>query len=163
MSRDAGDVRGVVLSGGNLGHVLAHERRLDEALGLQREALLLEREHSDVPYVSNTLVEIAAIAIARSDFEAAAILVGGAAALLEATGFELDPVLRTSYEEICAVLEAEVETETLALATTRGYQMPLDELVSYAIEFTDSAVGADPRSATDSGSSSAEVTDSRVW
>ena len=137
-SREAGDMRGVSLSGGNLGHVLAQEGKLDQALELQREALLIARDIFDLTSASSTLVEIASVAIARRDYEPAAVLVGAAAALFEETEFTLDSVLLTSYDEILGVLKAEVGTDRLALATLRGRELPLDEIITYAVEFIDS-------------------------
>jgi tetratricopeptide (TPR) repeat protein len=138
MSRDAGDKQGVLRAVANLGHAFAREGRLDEALGLQREALLLARGQFDLTSVSDTLVEIASVAIARRDNEPAAVLVGASAAHCEATESTLDPVGLTLYEEILGVLRVEVCSDRLALATARGREMPLDELVAFAAEFIDS-------------------------
>lgn len=138
MSREAGDLRGISLSGGNLGHVLAHKGRFDEVLALLREALLLDREHSNLPYVSGGLVEIASIAIARRDYEPAAILVAASAAVSEALEYALDPVVVTMYEEILGVVRAALATDRLDLITAHGREMTLDEIVAYAVEFIDS-------------------------
>jgi predicted ATPase/class 3 adenylate cyclase len=133
LSREAGDDRGVVLALGNLGHCLAKQGYLDDAFRLQCETLGLTRDLLDIGGVADTLVEIASIAIAHERYEKAAVMLGTSAALRKQTESAHDLVTEQMYEEALSAVQAAVQMETLASATTRGHDMSLDEIVAYAV------------------------------
>ncbi len=92
LSRQAHDTRGILVGVSNLGHLAAQRGRFDEALPLIREALLLAHEFLDVNGVANELEVLAWVAASQRECEPAAILLGGAEALHEATESAFEPV-----------------------------------------------------------------------
>lgn len=138
-SREAGDERGVLLSAGNLGHALAQLGEHREALRLQIEALQLARSHLELNYLAGALVEIAAVAALRHDLEEAAILIGASDALYDTTESLRDSVTSRVHANIVERLKQALDPAHLADATSRGGQMELDDVVSYALDYIDSS------------------------
>jgi len=139
MSRAAGDKRGVCVAATNLGHALAREGVIDEALELQREALQLARELFDLQAIGEILLDIAALGIVRRDYEVTGKLLGAIVALAESTEFALMPIEEEWFEGMLADVRREAGSSQLDRMTADGRQVPLDELVAYALEFIDSA------------------------
>ena len=140
LSRSAGDKRGTFVAASNLGHVLGKEGRIEEALGLQREALALTQELFDLQGTGEILLDIAKLAIARGRCVDAGTLLGAVGALAESTEFALVSVEIEWFDEMTAVLRRELGGDGLDLATARGRQMPLDDVMTYAVEFIDSSM-----------------------
>ena len=67
LSRTAGDKRGISVAASNLGHVLAHEGRIEEALRLQRVAVLLAHEQFDLQGIGGVLLDVAALSVAATE------------------------------------------------------------------------------------------------
>jgi tetratricopeptide (TPR) repeat protein len=139
LSRIADDSRGVQVATANLGFALVCQGRSEEARIHLRESLLLAHETSDVVNTSLELEDIAGLAAAQEDCEAAAVLLGGAAEFLEATGFWRDPVMEELRQQTIAILREKLEGEDLRQSWERGRKMPIDELVAYAVDFVDSS------------------------
>ena len=90
-SRDAADQRGIHLNVSNLGHVLARQGCFDEALEPLRESLLLAQARLEVKGVADQLQDLAIVAVGVGRAEEAAVMLGGAEVLYEATGSGFEP------------------------------------------------------------------------
>jgi tetratricopeptide (TPR) repeat protein len=139
MSRRAGDQRGISVNVANLGFLSAWQGRFEEALPLLRESVLLAHELLDVGGVASQLEDIAAVAAARSGCEQAAVMLGGAEVLYEATGSAFLPVQHEQHARTVSILRRELDTDQLARSWDRGRKMTPDQLVAYAVEFIDSS------------------------
>jgi tetratricopeptide (TPR) repeat protein len=140
LSRHAQDSRGVLTGVANLWYVFARQGRLKDALPLLRESLLVANELSDLLAVASQLEDAAGVAAQRRDCERAAIMLGGAAALLEKTGHTFEPVQHEQHEETVNILRLELEGDLLTQSWNKGQKMTPDELVAYAVAFIDSAI-----------------------
>ncbi|CAN5151196.1 hypothetical protein BH09ACT13_BH09ACT13_12090 [soil metagenome] len=136
MARDAGDMRSALHAVSNLGHALARTGRLEEALGLQREALLIAQE-IDPTAVADTLIEIASVAVERSDYEPAAVLAGASAALHEATESKFDRVGLVMFEDVVQVSDGQLGSDHARRLTIRGRKMTSEECVAFALGYID--------------------------
>jgi predicted ATPase/class 3 adenylate cyclase len=137
LSRDAHDSEGVLIAASNLGHVLVRQGRLEDARLPLRESVLLAHEQSDVVNVACQLEDIAGLAAGQHDCEQAAVMLGGAAELREATGFTHDPVGQEFHEEIVSNVRRDLDGDRLRRSWEQGRKMSLDELVVYALGFLD--------------------------
>jgi tetratricopeptide (TPR) repeat protein len=137
-SRAAADQRGIHVNVSNLGHVLARQGCFGDALEPLRESLLLGQDRLDVKGVADQLHDLAIVAAGVGSSEEAAVILGGAEALYEATGSGFEPVGSDAYEQTLSVLRGDLDDAALAEAWRRGKQMSVDDLVSYAVEFIDS-------------------------
>ena len=136
-SRIAADQRGIHLNVSNLGHVLARQGCFDEALKPLRESLLLGQARLEVKSVADQLQDLAIVAVGVRRAEDAAVMLGGAEALYEATGSGFEPVGSLVYEETLSTIRRELDGAMLTDAWGRGRRMSVDELVSYGVEFID--------------------------
>jgi tetratricopeptide (TPR) repeat protein len=139
LSRKADDSSGVLTGVANLWYVFAQQGQLKDALPLLRESVLLAYELSDFLVVTSQLEDVAAVAAELRDYELAAVMLGGAAALLETTGHAFEPVQQEQHEETVAILRLGLEGDRLARSWDRGRKMTLEELVTDAVRFIDSA------------------------
>ena len=137
-SRAAADQRGIHLNVSNLGHVLARQGCFEEALAPLRESLVLGYDRLEVKSVADQLQDLAILAVGVECGEEAAVMLGGAEALYEATGSGFEPVGSGAYEETLSALRGKLDDAALAAAWQRGKRMSVDDLVSYAVEFIDS-------------------------
>ncbi len=138
LSRAAGDSRGVGIAASHLGYVLAHEGSFDEALLLQREALLMAQELHDVQAIGAVLLDVAVLAISLQDYEVAGELLGAVAGLAESNEFALVSLQVDSFDETLEVLRRQFARDELDRITAHGREMQLDEIVGHVVEFTDS-------------------------
>ena len=136
-SRDAADQRGIHLNVSNLGHVLARQGCFDEAFEPLRESLLLGQARLDVKSVADQLQDLAIVAVGVGRAEEAAVMLGGAEALYEATGSGFEPVGSHAYEETLSTIRRDLNGAELSDAWGRGRRMSADDLVSYALGFID--------------------------
>jgi len=139
LSRNADDAEGVLVAVANLGHVFVRQRRFEDARPPLRESVLLAHELSDVVMVASQLEDIAGLAAGQRHYERAAVMLAGASALREATGFTYDPVFQQFHEETVSILRRELEGERLRQPREQGGKMTVDELVVYALDYIDSA------------------------
>jgi predicted ATPase len=135
LSREARDARGVLRSVGNLWYVLARQGRLGEALPLLQESVLVAHELSDLPALACQLEDVAAVAVELRRWERGAVMVGGAAAIMESTGHTFEPVQLRQHEGTVSALRRELGEDGLTASLHRGQQMSADELVTYTVEF----------------------------
>jgi tetratricopeptide (TPR) repeat protein len=133
-SREAGDIRGVGIAASHLGNVLAREGRLDEALLLQREALLMAQELHDLQATGAVLLDIAVLATSLQDYESAAEMLGAVAGLAESNEFALLSVQVDSFDDALEALRQQFGGDELDRITARGRQMQLDEVVNRVAE-----------------------------
>jgi tetratricopeptide (TPR) repeat protein len=156
-SRRAGDAGGIVLGTGNLASVLREEGRIQEALPLFRESLLLAHELLDLTRIFENLCDIAAAMAAQQHHKEAAVMLGGAEALRESVGSVLEPSQHEAHEEAVAILRRELDADRLGRCWAEGRGMTPDELVVFTLELIDSALlkAAQSRSSSDIESSTA--------
>jgi tetratricopeptide (TPR) repeat protein len=136
-SRGAGDERGVAAAASNLGHALAREGHVDEAVSLQREALRAVHGLRDVQGSCEVLLDFAALAITRGRCEDAATLVGAIEALAETAEFALVSAEVEWLDEIVGTARATLGDEAFAHVVGVGRLMTLDDVVEYALASID--------------------------
>jgi predicted ATPase/class 3 adenylate cyclase len=139
LSRETEDSWSLLRGVSNLAYVLAQQGRRKDALPLLRESLLLAHELSDLLAVACQLEDVAAVTVQLRDYERAAVIMGGAAAVLERTGHTFEPVQQAQHYETVSILRNELEAKRFAQAWDSGTKMSPGELVTYAADFIDSA------------------------
>jgi tetratricopeptide (TPR) repeat protein len=141
-SRRARDTMGIALGTGNLAALLREQGRIQEALPLLREGLLLAHEFLHSPWVLSDLYEIAAAMASRQDHEGAAVILGGAEALRESigSGLEHEPAEHETHEATVSILRRELDADRLGRSWAEGRGMTPDQLVACAVEWIDSAL-----------------------
>jgi predicted ATPase len=142
LCRELNDRRGVMRCVGNLAFIASQERRFSDALELAREGVGLAHEMVDVGSVGTSLAELAWIAVELGSFERCAVLLGGVDELYEATESSYDPTELERRERAMATMLHELSRDDVDRLLARGRAMALDELVAYALEFTDDALGS---------------------
>lgn len=133
---------GIAAGTGNLGALLGEEGRIQEALPLLREGLLLSHELLHSPWVLSGLYDIAAAMASQQDHEGAAVILGGAEALRESIGLvlEREPVAHKAREETVSILRRELDADRLRRSWAEGRGMTPDQLVVCTVEWIDSAL-----------------------
>ena len=112
----------------------------DEALRLQREAIVLIQELGDVQGISEITLDIADLALIRGDNATAGTLVGAISSLAESGDFAFTPSETVWLDGTHNAVRDRLGPDELGRALEQGHGMTLDELVSYAIHFIDSNV-----------------------
>lgn len=79
------------------------------------------------------LLHMSTIAIALSDLEHAAVLLGQVKGLLSRSGVELPPAESTEYEENLAHIRASLPEQDGGRALARGFALNLEQAVEYAL------------------------------
>ena len=79
------------------------------------------------------LLHMSTIAIALSDLEHAAVLLGQVKGLLSRSGVELPPAESAEYEENIAHIRASLPEQLVEQSLARGFAMNLQRAVEYAL------------------------------
>jgi predicted ATPase/DNA-binding SARP family transcriptional activator len=132
LQRELGDKRGIAISLSNLAYAALYQGRHPEALAPLQEGLVLAQELGDRDGIAYRLEGLAVVAASADKAERAARLLGGADAVFEAIGADLDPAERDLHERTVADLRVRLGEETFAAAWAEGRAMSLGEAVAYA-------------------------------
>jgi predicted ATPase/class 3 adenylate cyclase len=130
--RDVGDTYGIAGALGNLGSLELRQSEIDAAAGHVHESLVLSHSLGDAHTLVHTLVDVAAIALARGDAVTAARLCAADEVLCETHGFQLEPFQRKLLMETAAAaaaLGAQADDEWL-----KGSELDLDAVTALARE-----------------------------
>lgn len=103
--RELGSYAGVASEAGNLSIVERQLGHLERAEALSREALDIAWKREDEWLLPYLLSGLAAIAVARSDDERGAMLIGAAETMMESQGTAWPPDEKPHYEETLAQLQ----------------------------------------------------------
>ena len=140
LSREAGDRLLLPLPLANLGWVALLGGDLERAEALHKESLALSREMGAHTYLTLTLLEgLACGAGAQGEAEKAARLFGATEALREATGFSLEPALRTLEEPYLVGARSQLEEGAWTEAWEEGRAMSVETAIEYALSEEESS------------------------
>jgi predicted ATPase/DNA-binding SARP family transcriptional activator len=134
LQRELGDKRGMAISLNNLAYAALYEGRYREALAPLQESLELAQELGDKDGIAYRLEGLSVVAAWEGQAERAAHLLGGASALFEDIGADLDPAERDLHERTLADVHARLDDEAFAAAWAEGRAMSLPEAIAYARE-----------------------------
>jgi hypothetical protein len=95
------------------------------------EALAIQLEADDRPGIASSLECLAELAARHGDFERAAAVYGGAAALREMTGVHPAQFVPRHRDDAIATVAAALDDESFADAWSAGRSMTLDEIATY--------------------------------
>ena len=112
----------------------AQQGNYQEAAALTTESLGLNSEIGDTRGVVASLVGFGGIATARGSYERAARLMAAAGFHLNATGVQLLNVDKMAYEANLALVQRELDEETLAKCWAEGHTMNPEQAIQYALE-----------------------------
>ena len=132
LQRELGDKRGMAISLSNLAYAALYEGRYHEALAPLQESLQLAEELGDKDGIAYRLEGLSVVAVSDGEAQRAARLLGGADALFEVIGADLDPAERDLHERTVADVHAHLDDETFAAAWAEGRAMSLPDAVAYA-------------------------------
>jgi tetratricopeptide (TPR) repeat protein len=134
LCRQAGDQGGICGNLSNLGALAVREGRAREALEPLRESLPLAHDELGVDGLAYQLVDLAAAFAALGWSEQAAVMLGGAEALLEQAEGDADAEAAEWRGEVDARVRRNLAAATHAALWERGRKMTVDELIRYALE-----------------------------
>jgi non-specific serine/threonine protein kinase len=117
-----------------LGQLAWRAGDFEEATDWCRKSLTLNQEVADPRGICACLAGFVAIAVARRDFETAAVLAAGVEAQLAAFGIRLLYLDRLEYESSIAELRAELPPKRLEKLWARGLAMSFEQIVTFAVD-----------------------------
>ncbi len=117
-----------------LGSLYMDHEEFAKAEPVVREALAAFREIREVWWTGRCLQYLARASRGLGNFRLAALLIGGSDGVLESGGARRIPRERQHYDAIMADLRDALGEEQFRHAYERGHQMPLDALLSFALE-----------------------------
>jgi predicted ATPase/DNA-binding SARP family transcriptional activator len=132
LQRELGDKRGMAISLNNLAYAALYEGRYPDALAPLQESLQLAQQLGDKDGIAYRLEALSVVAASEGEADRAAHLLGGASALLEDIGADLDPAERDLHERTLADVHAHLDDEAFAAAWAEGRAMSLPEAIAYA-------------------------------
>jgi hypothetical protein len=105
------------------------------------EAIGLARELDARPILFGTLTAVAEIAIARSQFEEAAIILTAPNSLLVSLGSSSSPGDAALRAELGVIIEQYLDEASIRVTRQRGEAMNLDDLLTTALDLLDPKLG----------------------
>jgi hypothetical protein len=129
MSRRIGDPRAVARTLAHLADVVVRQGAPELARELHRESLAIRRTLGDMPGIA-TLLERVAWLVMPEDARTAAVLVGAAEGLRDATRAPLPPPARAEHHERLRELESVLGQHELEAARQQGRSLTLDQAVA---------------------------------
>ena len=134
--REIGDKNFLAYSVRRLGLLAWREKDFRKAIALCQESLSLNRELGDPRGVLACLAGFADIAVVQGKFARAAQIMAAVETQLAAMGMRLLPVDKMEYDRNLAHLRANVDEKALATFWAKGKEMPLHEVIAFALEET---------------------------
>jgi len=116
-----------------LGDVALAQGEYEQAKTLYKESLKLSQKLGLKINLAESVIGLAGVASQVGQSEQAARLFGTAQRLLDSLGTQLDPLLRTAYEQNLAAVRAQISEEAFATAWAKGQAMTLEQAVKYAL------------------------------
>jgi predicted ATPase/DNA-binding SARP family transcriptional activator len=132
LQRELGDARGIAISLNNIAYAALYQGHYRDALEPLQESLRIAFELQDRDGIAYRLEALAVVAAAEDETERAARLLGGADALFEVIGADLDPAEHAMHDRTVADICARLGEEAFAREWAAGRAMGLDEAVAYA-------------------------------
>jgi predicted ATPase/DNA-binding SARP family transcriptional activator len=132
LQRELGDARGMAISLNNIAYAALYESRYRAALEPLQESLQLAFDLGDREGIAYRLEGAAVVAAAENEMGRAAKLLGGADALFEVIGADLEPAERRMHERTISAARACLGEEAFSNAWAAGRAMRLEEAVAYA-------------------------------
>lgn len=130
----AGDTRGISAVLNALGPVALYQGQSEQAKIFLKQSLKLRWECQDYDGIAWNLERLAEVAIVQGQVERGARLWGSASGLRESINSPLFPVERIRYERPLAEAHAQLGESAWALAHFAGRSMPIEQVISYALE-----------------------------
>ncbi len=130
----AGDTRGISAVLNALGPVALYQGQSEQAKLFLRQSLKLRWECQDYDGIAWNLERLSEVAIVQGQVERGARLWGSASGLRESINSPLFPVERIRYERPLAEAHAQLGESAWALAHFAGRSMPIEQMISYALE-----------------------------
>jgi tetratricopeptide (TPR) repeat protein len=134
--REIGDKNFLAYSVRRLGLLAWREKDFRKAIALCQESLSLNRELGDPRGVLACLAGFADIAVVQGKFERGVRLMAAVEIQLATMGMRLLPVDKMEYERSLAHLRANMDEKALAKFWAKGKEMPLNEVIAFALEET---------------------------
>jgi len=131
--REVGDK--VDTAGGlsNLGILAWLQDQHEKADALFKESLRARKELDDKPGIAVCLLGLGVVAESTGEPERATRLFGAAEGLRKTLGAQLPPFIKTRYDNHVTDLRAALQEPGFAAAWTEGYEMTLEQAVSFAL------------------------------
>ncbi|HZT43669.1 MAG TPA: tetratricopeptide repeat protein [Chthonomonadaceae bacterium] len=139
ISRQLGDRWGISLGLGNLSIVARLLGDYERARKLNAEALRMRRELGDRRLLCGSLEEMGRLAMAEAQKQRSARLLGAAQAMREAVGILMTDNERVEHEANWAKVRASLGDTAFSAAWEEGHEMPLEQAIAYALDFTEPA------------------------
>lgn len=130
----AGDTRGISAVLNALGPVALYQGQSEQAKIFLKQSLKLRWECQDYDGIAWNLERLSEVAIVQGQVERGARLWGSASGLRESINSPLFPVERIRYERPLAEAHAQLGESAWALAHFAGHNMPIEQVISYALE-----------------------------
>jgi tetratricopeptide (TPR) repeat protein len=132
--REQKDWKGSASTLNTLGHILLDQGEAGRAVACFEESLPLAHRMRDMESIAWNLEGLAAVAATHEQGGRAARLLGAAQALREANRWPLIPSARRRYEGVVEAARAQVGDTDFGAAWTQGTLMPLEQVVTYALD-----------------------------
>ncbi len=132
-ARAQGNRRIVALSLDQLASYARNENRIDEALTMLRESLVILRELDDLLGIGENLGRFARVFAVAGQPETAAQLLASLETLYEETGVGVLSWVAKMNAETLATIREQLDAPTLAAETARGRALTVDDAVTLAL------------------------------
>ena len=132
IQRELGALFGVTVSLITLGFIALREGRDEDARVALEESMLLARELGSTDNLAYTFEGMAAVAAVRMDWDRAALLLGRAEAIREATATELEAAEQIVHERTLTALRAAKSEEEVAELSDAGRLLSDDAAIDLA-------------------------------
>jgi predicted ATPase/DNA-binding CsgD family transcriptional regulator len=130
----------------HLGTVALRGGDYSQAAALYQQSLALIWTRGYTENIAEDLAGLAAVASLLKQSERAARLFGAVEASRKASGIRLSPLRRTENDRTVEGIRAHLDEATFAAAWKEGHTMPLEQVITYALETKDALpTGAEPR------------------
>jgi hypothetical protein len=116
------------------GHILRKQGRYDEAALVYGETIRAFQELGQFAAVAHELESFAFIAIAQSQVQRAARLLGAAESLRERINTPMTALERSEYDQHVAALQAQMDEPAFAAAWAEGRALTMEQAVDYALQ-----------------------------
>ena len=132
--RKYGDRRGVALALNRLGCVASRQGQAEYAADLFKESLSLRRE-AGIPHgMEMSFEQLGVIAAARGDATRAARLFGAAESLRKSLKISMADADLEQHKSSLRIVQKQLGDSAFTVAWTEGGNLPLDEVITYALE-----------------------------
>jgi tetratricopeptide (TPR) repeat protein len=143
--RDVGNQMGVAHGTHSLADLALHQGSYARAAKLVSDSLSMSQSFlgnfSNREFSVARLLIVGKLAFAHQDYEEAARLYGAAEALRDQSGYLLEPLPRTEYEEAIALVRAQLDPAVFEAAWAEGQAMTEAEVVTSALNYVQAQVG----------------------